>query len=127
MASQTLQNMVAVGAASPMPVFRPLAGDDKQEILALARRIGTFEISEEPFHDCCPLFLPRSPALYASAADLEEAEAGLDVMGLVKQAIEAMALEKYSYSGGRIERLEGVPTVLSTAENSVGQLNEQKA
>src|SRR4029077_7360742 len=43
-ASQTLQNMVAVGAASPMPVFRPLAGDDKQEILALARRIGTFEI-----------------------------------------------------------------------------------
>jgi thiamine biosynthesis protein ThiI len=126
-ASQTLQNMVAVGAASPMPVFRPLAGDDKQEILALARRIGTFEISEEPFHDCCPLFLPRSPALYASAADLEEAEAGLDVMGLVKQAIEATALEKYSYSGGCVERLEGVPTVLSIAENSVGQLNEQKA
>jgi thiamine biosynthesis protein ThiI len=125
-ASQTLQNMVAVGAASPMPVFRPLAGDDKQEILALARRIGTFEISEEPFHDCCPLFLPRSPALYASAADLEEAETGLDVMGLLKQAIEATALEKYSYSGGRVERLEAVPTVLSIAENSVGQLNEQK-
>jgi thiamine biosynthesis protein ThiI len=118
--------MVAVGAASPMPVFRPLAGDDKQEILALARRIGTFEISEEPFHDCCPLFLPRSPALYASAGDLEEAETGLDVMGLVKQAIEATTLEKYSYSGGRVERLEGVATVLSIAENSVGQLNQHK-
>jgi thiamine biosynthesis protein ThiI len=125
-ASQTLQNMVAVGAASPMPVFRPLAGDDKQEILALARRIGTFEISEEPFHDCCPLFMPRSPALYASAAELQEAEAGLNVVELVKQATEAMALEKYSYSGGRVERLEAVPTVLSTAENSLGQLNEQK-
>src|ERR1700681_1054727 len=124
-ASQTLQNMVAVGAASPMPVFRPLAGDDKQDILAVARRIGTFEISEEPFHDCCPLFLPGSPALYASAADLEEAETGLDVMGLVKQAIDATALERYSYTGGRVERLEAVPTVLSIAENSVGQLNEQ--
>src|SRR5579864_7464463 len=125
-ASQTLQNMVAVGAASPMPVFRPLAGDDKQEILDLARRIGTFDISAEPFHDCCPLFLPRSPALYASAAELDEAETGLDVMGLVKEAIEATTLEKYSYSGGRVERLEAVPTVLSTAENSLGQLNEQK-
>ncbi len=123
-ASQTLQNMVAVGAASPMPVFRPLAGDDKQEILALARRIGTFEVSEEPFHDCCPLFLPRSPALYASAADLEGAETGLDVMELTKQATEASVLEKYSYSAGRVERVEADPVVLS---NSVGQLNQQKA
>jgi thiamine biosynthesis protein ThiI len=126
-ASQTLQNMVAVGAASPMPVFRPLAGDDKQEILALARRIGTFEVSEEPFHDCCPLFLPRSPALYASAADLEGAETGLDVMELTKQATEASVLEKYSYSAGRVERVEAHPVVLSIPENSVGQLNQQKA
>jgi tRNA uracil 4-sulfurtransferase len=126
-ASQTLQNMVAVGAASPMPIFRPLGGDDKQEILALARRIGTFEISEEPFHDCCPLFLPRSPALYASAADLEEAEAGLNVVELVKLAIDTMELERYSYSGGRVERVEVVPTVLGMTENSVGQLNEQKS
>jgi len=126
-ASQTLQNMVAVGAASPMPVFRPLAGDDKQEILALARRIGTFEVSEEPFHDCCPLFLPRSPALYASAADLEEAESALDVVELAKQAAEASVVEKYSYSGGRVERVETGSAVLNIAENSVGQLNQQKA
>ena len=88
-ASQTLQNMVAVGAASPMPLFRPLAGDDKQEILKIARMIGTFEISSEPFHDCCPMFLPRSPALYASAADLEQAEAGLDIPALVNQGVKA--------------------------------------
>jgi len=126
-ASQTLQNMVAVGAASPMPVFRPLAGDDKQEILALARRIGTFEVSEEPFHDCCPLFLPRSPALYASAADLEEAESALDVVELAKQATEASVLEKYSYSSGRVERVETGSAVLNIVANSVGQLNQQKA
>ena len=107
-ASQTLQNMVAVGAASPMPVFRPLAGDDKQEIIALARRIGTFEISAEPFHDCCPLFMPRSPALYASAAELDEAEAALDISELIDRAMQTAALEKYSYMGGKVERTEAV-------------------
>ena len=105
-ASQTLQNMVAVGAASPMPVFRPLAGDDKQEILALARRIGTFDISAEPFHDCCPLFMPRSPALYASAAELDEAEAPLDISELIGRAMDAAALEKYSYIEGKVERTD---------------------
>jgi thiamine biosynthesis protein ThiI len=113
-ASQTLQNMVAVGAASPMPVFRPLAGDDKQEILALARRIGTFDISAEPFHDCCPLFMPRSPALYASAAELDEAEAPLDISELVGRAMDASALEKYSYIGGKVERTDIVSEQDST-------------
>ena len=74
-ASQTLRNLVAVDAASRMVVFRPLTGTDKQEILATARKIGTYDISSEPFHDCCPVFLPRSPALYASAEELAEAEA----------------------------------------------------
>ena len=105
-ASQTLQNMVAVGAASPMPLFRPLAGDDKQEILNIARMIGTFEISSEPFHDCCPMFLPRSPALYASAADLEQAEAGLDIPALVNEGVKAAALERFTFARGRVERVE---------------------
>jgi tRNA uracil 4-sulfurtransferase len=112
-ASQTLQNMVAVGAASPMPVFRPLAGDDKQEILAIARRIGTFEVSAEPFHDCCPLFLPRSPALYASAADLEKAEAALRIEDLVREGVETAALERYRYVAGRVERTEGTPPAMA--------------
>src|SRR6266849_4881325 len=78
-ASQTLQNMVAVGDAVRMPVFRPLAGDDKLEILALARKIGTHDISAEPFHDCCPAFLPKAPALFASPEELAQAEAALDI------------------------------------------------
>ncbi len=73
-----------------------------------------------PVHELKPL------VRHASAVDLEEAEAGLNIVELVKQTTEAMALERFSYSGGRVERLEAVPTVLSTAENSVGQLNEQK-
>jgi thiamine biosynthesis protein ThiI len=103
-ASQTLKNMVAVGAASPMPVFRPLAGDDKQEILNLARRIGTYEVSAEPFHDCCPMFLPRSPALHATAAQLDEAEAGLDIPELLKLGVKSSVLEKYEFCAGKVCR-----------------------
>jgi hypothetical protein len=103
--------MVAVGAASAMPVFRPLAGDDKQEIIALARRIGTFDVSAEPFHDCCRILLPRSPELYASAAELERAEAGLDVPGLVKASLGTARLERFTFTAGRVERVEDAEPV----------------
>lgn len=102
-ASQTLRNMIAVEAAAKMAVFRPLAGMDKLEILAQARKIGTYEISAEPFHDCCPVFLPRSPLLHATAEELEAAEAKLNVEELVKQGVAGATHEKYGYSGGRVE------------------------
>ncbi len=108
-ASQTLQNMVAVGAASTMPLFRPLAGDDKQEILNLARKIGTYEISSEPFHDCCPMFLPRSPALYASAGDLDQAEQTLNLPEMTTSGVNAATLERYAFIAGRVERTDSAP------------------
>ena len=107
-ASQTLHNMVAVGAAARLPVFRPLAGDDKQEILSLARKIGTYEISAEPFHDCCPVFLPRAPALHATAEELARAEATLDVAALVRRGLETATLERFRYAAGRVEQVESL-------------------
>ena len=107
-ASQTLHNMVAVGDAARMPVFRPLAGDDKQEILSLAQKIGTYEISAEPFHDCCPVFLPRVPALHATREELAQAEATLDVAALVRRGIETATLERFRYTGGHVERVESL-------------------
>jgi len=108
-ASQTLQNLVAVEAASKMPVFRPLVGTDKIEIMETARKIGTYDISAEPFHDCCPIFLPRSPALYSNAAELESAEAGLDVDNLIRLAVAGATLEKFRYHGGAVETSEKPP------------------
>ena len=105
-ASQTLRNLVAVDAAATMPVFRPLIGTDKMEILALARKIGTYEISSEPFHDCCPVFLPRNPALYARPEELAEAEEKLDVQALVAQGVRGASLERFRYAGGRVEIVE---------------------
>jgi tRNA uracil 4-sulfurtransferase len=108
-ASQTLRNMVSVEAAAKMPVFRPLVGTDKMEIIEAARKIGTHDISSEPFHDCCPVFMPRSPALYARPAELEKAEAGLDVPRLVRQGLEGAVLETYRYVAGRVEVKEPQP------------------
>ena len=105
-ASQTLRNMAAVGDAVRLPVYRPLAGDDKLEIMDLARKIGTHDISAEPFHDCCPIFLPRSPALHASAVELAQAESALNIEALVRKGLDSVAIERYRYAAGRVEQVE---------------------
>jgi len=104
-----------------MPVFRPLAGDDKQEIIALARRIGTYEISAEPFHDCCPVFLPKVPALHASSEDLDNAEAAIasasdgtcSVEALVARGLAAATLERFRYTAGHVEQLASAKAATS--------------
>ena len=106
-ASQTLKNMVAVGDCVRMPVFRPLAGDDKIEILEIAKQIGTYDISAEPFHDCCPIFLPKIPALHATSAELDEAEATFDVLDLVRRGVEGVQTERFRYAAGRVESVVG--------------------
>ncbi|HKV03682.1 MAG TPA: tRNA uracil 4-sulfurtransferase ThiI [Candidatus Acidoferrales bacterium] len=105
-ASQTLRNLVAVDAVARMPVFRPLIGTDKMEILATARKIGTYDISSEPFHDCCPVFMPRAPELYARPEELDAAEASLEVASLIRQGAEGTTVERFVYSGGRVESTE---------------------
>ena len=60
-ASQTLENMTAIGAATTLRVLRPLVGMDKEEVIADAQRIGTYDISILPDEDCCQLFTPRAP------------------------------------------------------------------
>lgn len=85
-ASQTLENIMAVDEMSTLPVFRPLIGSDKREIMADAERLGTLEISNEKAPDCCTLFMPRSPETHVSLEeahevwDLFDHEAMLDEM-----------------------------------------------
>jgi tRNA uracil 4-sulfurtransferase len=105
-ASQTLHNLVAVDAASGMVVFRPLAGTDKEDIIDTARTIGTYAISADPFHDCCPMFLPRQPALYASPQNLSAAEANLSITELVTRGIRSASAIKYEYKNGRVEETQ---------------------
>jgi tRNA uracil 4-sulfurtransferase len=117
-ASQTLRNLVAVDAAARMPVFRPLIGTDKMEILATAHKIGTYGISSEPFHDCCPVFLPRTPALYARPEELDEAEGKLNVAELIRQGLRGTTIERFAYSGGVIEASEPRPLISADKQHT---------
>lgn len=73
-ASQTLENIRATDAVCDLPVFRPLIGTDKLDIIACAERLGTFEISSADTPDCCTLFMPRNPETHAHLHDVEKAE-----------------------------------------------------
>jgi thiamine biosynthesis protein ThiI len=89
-ASQTLGNLRVIEEIAEIPILRPLIGDDKAEIMDLAERIGTFEISTLPHDDCCSLFVPKHPATNASLKAVQEAEAALDINTLVKLAVESV-------------------------------------
>ena len=86
-ASQTLEAMACTNAVCTLPVLRPVVGMDKEEIVRIARRIGTFETSILPYEDCCTVFTPKHPKTRPQLADLEEAEKALDVQALVDEAV----------------------------------------
>lgn len=93
-ASQTLTNMGVIAQAAEQEILRPLLALDKQEIVEIAKHIGTYEISIRPHEDCCALFVPDHPATKAKEAEVEAAEEKLDIPGLVKQALDEMEVEE---------------------------------
>ena len=88
-ASQTMDAMAVTGAVASLPVFRPLVGMDKEEVVRIARKIGTFETSILPYEDCCTVFTPRHPRTRPHLDEIEAAEAALDVEALVQEALDA--------------------------------------
>lgn len=89
-ASQTVESMTCTGDTATLPVFRPLIGMDKDEIMTLAKKIGTYETSIQPYEDCCTVFLPKSPAIHPSLDSVRKAEAALDVEALTEAALAAV-------------------------------------
>ena len=89
-ASQTLENIAAVNEAVTMPVLRPLIGSDKQEIIARAHEIGTYDISCQTAPDCCTLFMPRRPETHARMADVLAAWESFDHEGMVADLVESV-------------------------------------
>ena len=87
-ASQTMTALGTTDAVVKMPVFRPLIGFDKREIIDIARKIGTLEISEQPFEDCCTVFTPRHPATHPKMDKILEGEKRLDEEELIRHALE---------------------------------------
>ena len=86
-ASQTLEALNCTNDAVSMPVFRPLIGFDKDEIMEVARRIGTYETSILPYEDCCTVFVPKHPVTKPKLEELRASEAAVDFSEMIEKAI----------------------------------------
>lgn len=89
-ASQTTLALGCTDAVAEFPVFRPCIGMDKEEIITISRKIDTFNISIQPFEDCCTVFTPKHPKTRPHLPDIEEAEKVLDIEGLCQRAFEGI-------------------------------------
>ena len=89
-ASQTMEAMAVTGAVVDVPVFMPLVGMDKEEIVTIARKIGTMETSILPYEDCCTVFTPKHPKTKPSLGQVINAERKLDREALIQEALETV-------------------------------------
>lgn len=87
-ASQTMPAIACTDAVTLMPVFRPLIGMDKDEVIAISRKIETFDISIQPYEDCCTVFTPKHPRTHPTIAGVEKAERGTEWDEPIKRAVE---------------------------------------
>ena len=99
-ASQTMEAMASTQAVTDLPVLQPLIGMDKQDIIALARQLGTFDTSILPYEDCCTVFTPKHPRTKPKVSEVEAAESVLDVDALVNEAVAGIERVRVSFSGG---------------------------
>ena len=95
-ASQTLDNIRCTDAVVERPVFRPLIGTDKIEIIREATQLGTFEISSQDAPDCCTLFMPRNPETHAKLGSVLEAEAALPIAQWVEELADGAEVRDYA-------------------------------
>ena len=96
-ASQTMEAMAVTGAVVDLPIFMPLIGFDKEEIVSVARKIGTMETSILPYEDCCTVFTPKHPKTKPSLGQVINAERKLDREALIQKAIDTVEHIKISY------------------------------
>ena len=94
-ASQTIMALACTDKASDVPVFRPVIGMDKKEIVEIARRIDTFETSILPYEDCCTVFTPKHPKTKPVISEVEEAEAGFDFGPLLEKAVNEIVIKDF--------------------------------
>ena len=97
MASQTFANIRAIEEVTLMPILRPLAGDNKEEIIEAARKIGTYDVSIEPYEDCCSVFVPKHPETKAKLDAVHRAEAKLDLDAMIEQTLEQVEVKTFKF------------------------------
>jgi len=98
-ASQTLSNMRAIDDVCDLPIIRPLSGLNKQEIIAKAQKINTYEISIEPYEDCCSFFVPPHPETKAKMDIINKLDKTLKLDKLYNEVLEKVEIYHFKYSG----------------------------
>lgn len=93
-ASQTLESMVAINQVTTSPVLRPLVSMDKTEIIDISKKIDSYELSIQPYEDCCTVFAPQRPATKPNLEEVLRLEEKLDIDALVQRAIDGIKIEK---------------------------------
>ena len=96
-ASQTIEALGVTEDVTTLPVLRPLIGMDKEEIIKISRKIGTFDTAILPYEDCCTVFTPRHPRTKPHLDEVREAEAALDIDGLVERALAGRTFVRLKY------------------------------
>ncbi len=96
-ASQTMAAIACTDAVCRIPVFRPLVGMDKTEIIEISRKIDTFETSTLPYEDCCTVFTPRHPKVRPRLEDIEKAQNSFDFEPLIQRAVEGTTMKTFNY------------------------------
>lgn len=96
-ASQTMAAIACTDAVCRIPVFRPLVGMDKTEIIEIARKIDTFETSTLPYEDCCTVFTPRHPKVRPRLEDIERAQGSFDFEPLIQKAVEGTEMKTFNF------------------------------
>ncbi|MGT2910931.1 tRNA uracil 4-sulfurtransferase ThiI [Streptococcus cameli] len=107
-ASQTLESMQAINAVTTTPVIRPVVTMDKLEIIELAEKIDTFNISIQPFEDCCTIFAPDKPKTNPKLKNAEQYEARLDVEGLVERAVAGIMVTEISPVEEQVDEVDNL-------------------
>lgn len=103
-ASQTLESMFVINEVTNTPIIRPLVSFDKTEIIEIAKRIDTFELSIEPYEDCCTIFAPPKPKTRPKLSIIESIEHHLDIEGLIHRAVEGIQISQIKVGEGMIEQ-----------------------
>ena len=97
-ASQTLESMAAINDVTTMPVLRPVLSMDKNEIIEIAQKIDTFDLSIQPFEDCCTVFAPPAPKTKPRIDRARQYEERLDVDGLIQRAMDGIQITEINSS-----------------------------
>ena len=126
-ASQTMDALTVSDDACAMPVLRPVIGMDKEEIVRLSRKIGTFDTSILPYEDCCTVFTPRHPRTHPVLEEVVQYESALDIEGLIQRAMDNLMQGRTSFIiAHRLSTIKNCDRILYISNKGIAEMGNHQ-